>query len=92
MNKSDLIVALMKKENLMEKQAMEIVNLMFDGFTDALKNGGRVEIRGFGSFAVREYRAYKGRNPMSGETVAVKPKRGPFFKVGVELKKKVDGR
>ena len=91
MTKSDLITALALKENLTEKLAMDIVNLVFDGFTNALKNGGRIEIRGFGSFIVREYDAYKGRNPKTGKVVEVKPKRLPFFKVGRELKKRVDG-
>jgi len=89
MNKSDLITALSKKENLTEKLATEIVNLVFDGFTDVLKNGGRIEIRGFGSFSVRKYNAYKGRNPKTGKIVEVKPKKLPFFKVGRELKKRV---
>ena len=53
MNKIDVITALAGKKNLTEKQAMEIVNLMFKGFTNELKNGGRIEIRGFGSFSVR---------------------------------------
>ena len=92
MNKSDLITALSDKESLTEKNASEIVHLIFDGFTDTLKKGGRIEIRGFGSFTVREYKAYKGRNPKNGEHVEVKPKRLPFFKVGRELKKMVDGR
>ncbi len=90
MNKSDLIVALAAKKNLTEKQATDIVDLVFDGFTDTLKNGGRIEIRGFGSFTVRKYKAYKGRNPRTGDAVNVKPKRSPFFKVGRELKKMVD--
>ena len=92
MNKSDLIVALADKKNLTEKQATEIVDLMFKGFTNELKNGGRIEIRGFGSFTVRKYKAYKGRNPKNGEHVDVKPKKMPFFKVGRELKKMVDGK
>ena len=92
MNKSDLVVALVDKKNLTEKQATEIVDLMFKGFTNELKNGGRIEIRGFGSFTVRKYKAYKGRNPKNGEHVDVKPKRLPFFKVGRELKKMVDGK
>jgi integration host factor subunit beta len=92
MNKSDLIVALGAKKNLTEKQATEIVDLMFEGFTNELKNGGRIEIRGFGSFTVRKYKSYKGRNPRNGEQVDVKPKKAPFFKVGRELKKRVDGR
>jgi len=64
---------------------------MIDGFTNELKNVGRIEIRGFGSFSVREYGAYKGRNPRTGNTVQVKPKKLPFFKVGLELKGMVDG-
>jgi integration host factor subunit beta len=91
MNKSDLITVLSEKYYLKEKQAMDIVNLMFDGFTNELKNGGRIEIRGFGSFTVREYKTYKGRNPKTGNVVEVKPKKLPFFKVGRELKKRVDG-
>jgi integration host factor subunit beta len=92
MNKIDVIMALAGKKNLTEKQATDIVNLLFDGFTNELKNGGRIEIRGFGSFTVREYKAYKGRNPRTGKVVEVKPKKLPFFKVGRELKKMVDGR
>ena len=90
MNKSDLIEVLAKKKNLTDKQATEIVNIMFDGFTNELKNNGRIEIRGFGSFAMKKYDAYKGRNPKTGNAVDVKPKRLPFFKVGRELKKMVD--
>ena len=52
MNKSDLVAALADKKNLTEKQATEIVDLVFDGFTDTLKKGGRIEIRGFGSFFI----------------------------------------
>ncbi len=92
MNKSDLIDSLAKKENLTDKQATEIINLVFDGFADELKHGGRIEIRRFGSFAMREYGGYKGRNPKTGNAVKVKPKRLPFFKVGRELKEKVDGK
>ena len=87
-----MIVALAEKKNLTEKQATDIVNLMFKGFINEFKKGGRIEIRGFGSFTVREYKAYKGRNPKTGNDVDVKPKRLPFFKVGRELKKRVDGK
>ena len=86
MNKSDLIKALAVKENLTEKKATDIINQIFNGFTDTLKKGGRIEIRGFGSFSVREYESYKGRNPRTGKKVDVRPKRLPFFKVGNELK------
>jgi integration host factor subunit beta len=91
MNKSDLIDVLSVKENLTEKNASEIINRIFDGFTKALKKGGRIEIRGFGSFSVREYGAYTGRNPKTGEKAKVGEKRLPFFKVGKELKAKVNG-
>jgi len=90
MNKSSLIEALSRKENLAEKKASDIVNLIFKGFTDELKKGGRIEIRGFGSFVVRDYGAYTGRNPKTGKNIQVTPKKLPFFKVGKELKEKVD--
>ena len=90
MNKSDLIFKLAEKHNLTEKTATQIIDIVFDGFKDALKNDGRIEIRGFGSFSVREYRSYKGRNPRMGTVVDVKPKKSPFFKTGKELKERVD--
>lgn len=90
MNKSGLIKALSTKENLTEKNAFEIINLIFDGFTDTLKRGGRIEIRGFGSFSVREYGGYTGRNPKTGVKTDVGAKKLPFFKVGKELKERVN--
>jgi integration host factor subunit beta len=90
MNKSELIDALSKKEDLTEKQAADIVGLMFKSFSNQLKNGGRIEIRGFGSFVVRDYDAYTGRNPKTGGTIQVAPKKLPFFKVGKELKERVN--
>ncbi len=90
MNKSDLIEALGKKENLTEKKAIDLINLIFKGFTEELKKGGRIEIRGFGSFMVRNYGAYTGRNPKTGRNITVDSKKLPFFKVGKELKEKVD--
>ena len=92
MNKSELIEALSKKENLTEKRAIELVNLIFKGFTEELQENGRIEIRGFGSFMVRQYGAYTGRNPKTGRNIEVAPKRLPFFKVGKELKERVDGK
>ena len=91
MNKSDLINALREKENLTEKNASEVVNLVFDGFINALKKGDRVEIRGFASFTVRKYGSYTGRNPRTGKQVKVEAKRFPFLKVGKELKERVNG-
>ena len=89
MNKIDVIMALAEKKNLTEKKAAEIVDLMFKGFINEFKKGGRIEIRRFGVFTVREYKAYKGRNPKTGEHIKVKPKKAPFFKVAKELKKNV---
>lgn len=86
MKKSDLILALSEREGLREPEAFEIVNLVFTGFTDALRKGERVEIRGFGSFTVRAYPPYLGKNPKTGKRVQVGPKKLPYFKVGKELK------
>ena len=86
MTKSDLITLLASKEDLTEVNATRIVNLIFDGFKDALVKGSRIEIRGFGSFVIREYKSYAGRNPKTGEIVEVKLKRLPYFKVGKEIK------
>ena len=90
MNKSELIEALSKRENMTEKKAQDVVNLVFYGFVDELKKGGRIEIRGFGSFVVREYGAYTGRNPKTGSNIQVAPKKLPFFKVGKELKESIN--
>jgi integration host factor subunit beta len=82
--------ALADKDNLTEKQAAEIIKLIFNGFTDTMKKGDKIEIRGFGSFIVREYKSYKGRNPKTGKNIDVRQKRLPYFKVGKDLKKTVD--
>jgi len=79
MNKSGLIETLSKTEGLTEKKAIDIVNLIFKGFTDELKKGGRIEIRGLGSFVVRDYQAYTGRNPKTGKNIKVAPKKTPVF-------------
>jgi integration host factor subunit beta len=81
MNKIDVVTALTEKKKLTVNQATEIVNLMFDGFTNELKNGGRIEIRGFGSFSVREYKTYKGRNDYSAE-VSILIRRNPPLNSG----------
>ena len=62
------------------------LGLRLDSMKESLLEGGRVEIRGFGSFKVKEYGSYAGRNPRTGEKVAVEPKRLPFFRAGKELK------
>jgi integration host factor subunit beta len=86
MNKSELIKTLAERENLSMEDASLIVNTFFDSIKEALKQGRRVEIRGFGSFKIKEYKGYIGRNPSTGEEVEVKPKKLPFFRVGKELK------
>jgi integration host factor subunit beta len=90
MKKSDLILALGQKEGLREQEAFDIVNLIFAGFTGALEKGERIEIRGFGSFTVRDYPPYLGKNPKTGQRVKVGPKKLPYFKVGKELKEGVN--
>jgi integration host factor subunit beta len=90
MNKSDLIEALSEGEDLTRTKAEEIVNLFFGEMTNALAAGDRVEIRGLGSFKVKSYDGYKGRNPKTGKQIKVKAKKLPFFKCGKELKERVD--
>jgi integration host factor subunit beta len=90
MTKSDLIEPLCQVEKLPKGRAELLVNTIFDCLEQSLRRGERIEIRGFGSFEIRHYRSYQGRNPRTGSTVAVKPKRLPFFKVGKELKERVN--
>src|SRR4051812_3764070 len=90
MTKSDLIEHLSVTQKLPKGRAELLVNTIFECMEQSLKRGERIEIRGFGSFEIRHYRAYEGRNPRTGSTVAVKPKRLPFFKVGKELKERVN--
>lgn len=90
MTKADLVNVIMDRAKLQHKQAETVVNLVFDMMCASLKKDDRIEIRGFGSFVNRTYGSYQGRNPKTGQTVQVPPKRVPFFKVGKELKEKVD--
>ncbi|MFH1830792.1 MAG: HU family DNA-binding protein [Pseudomonadota bacterium] len=90
MNKSELIESVATKAKVTKKRAEDVVNLIFDLMVDAIVRGDRIEIRGLGSFVVKEYGSYTGRNPRTGESIKVKPKRLPFFKVGKELKERVD--
>jgi integration host factor subunit beta len=90
MNKSELVEALANENGLTYKKAEEIVNLLFDSMAETLSDGGRIEIRGFGSFVVKDYKSYMGRNPKTGEMIKVRPKRLPFFKVGKELRERVN--
>lgn len=86
MNKSELIKTLSDETNISFDDAQTVVNIFFDSMKEALIEGDRIEIRGFGSFKIKEYGAYAGRNPKTGESVAVIPKKLPFFRPGKELK------
>jgi integration host factor subunit beta len=91
MTKSELIEELtINNEMLNKREAELIVNAIFDGIGDALINGDRVEIRGFGSFTVRERDAREARNPKSGDIVQIPAKKTPFFKTGKELRERVN--
>ena len=90
MNKSELVEKLASQRDLTYKKSEEIVNIIFDSMSETLTHGDRIEIRGFGSFIIKEYKAYMGRNPKTGEVIRVKPKRLPFFKVGKELRERVN--
>ena len=90
MNKSKLIETLAQAENMPLRKAEEVVNTIFGEMENALIKGERVEIRGLGSFKVKRYDGYKGRNPKTGQVIDVTPKRLPFFKGGKELKERVD--
>lgn len=93
MNKAELTLQLAERiPNLTQKVAKVIVDTIFDGMRDSLIRGERIEIRGFGSFVIRDYGGYKGRNPKTGDIVEVPPKKLPFFKVGKELKERVNSR
>ena len=90
MTKQDLIDRLARENELSKTEAKMIVELTFQKMTHTLAQGDRVEIRGLGSFAVKNYKPYKGRNPKTGKRIKVPRKKLPFFKVGRELKSRVD--
>ena len=92
MNKSELIEALAEEINIPLREASSATNTILDAMIDALANGDSIEIRGFGSFVVKEYGSYYGRNPKTGEKIQVSPKKLPFFKVGKELKEMVNAK
>ena len=89
MNKSELIETFAAQRDISHKRAEEVVNMIFNSMSEAMINGERIEIRGLGSFVVKEYGAYTGRNPKTGEPIEVLPKKLPFFKVGKELKERI---
>ena len=90
MNKAELIRKVSERMHITYKAAKVIVDTIFDSMRESLAKGEGIEIRGFGSFVMRHYGSYKGRNPKTGETVDVASKKLPYFKVGKELKEKVN--
>ncbi len=86
MTKSQLIEAIAERRNITKSRADQIVDIVFQSMSSALERGDGIEIRGFGSFTVRDYPSYQGRNPKTGDPVTVPEKRLPRFKVGKELK------
>jgi integration host factor subunit beta len=91
MTKSDLVDRLASKSgNFSRKDIEVIVDTVFGSMADSLARGEKVEIRGFGSFKVKQREGRNGRNPKSGESIFIEPKKVPFFKAGKELKERVD--
>ena len=90
MTKAELVEKVSDKIHLTKKQTELVVNTVFQSITDSLSDGKKVELRGFGSFRIRERNARVGRNPKSGAQVDVPAKRVPFFKAGKELRELVD--
>ena len=91
MVKSGFVELLSTNTDITLLQSEDVIDLFFNSIHDALVEEGRVEIRGFGAFTVRKYRAYEGRNPKSGQKIKVPEKKLPFWKTGLELKQRVDG-
>ncbi len=90
MTKTELIEALSNEAGHTRSKGKEIVKVFFGEISNALGNNDRVEIRGFGSFKVKKYKGYKGRNPKTGKPIKIKAKKLPFFKCSNELKERVD--
>jgi len=89
MTRSELIEQLAQNKLISVRAAEWVIQEIFDSMSDTLIAGDRIEIRGFGSFEIREYEGYSGRNPKTGMEVSVAPKKTPFFKVGKELKERI---
>lgn len=90
LTKAELVEEVSRVTQLTKKQAEEIVNTVFSTIVDSLRAGRKIELRGFGSFRIRNRGARLGRNPKTGEKVEVPPKRIPYFKPGKELKEQLN--
>jgi integration host factor subunit beta len=89
-NKRELIEAFAKEIDITLRDAEVCVNTLFNNMADTLAKGGRVEIRGFGSFKVKEYEPYSGRNPKTGESIQVRSKKLPCFKLSSMMRKRIN--
>jgi integration host factor subunit beta len=92
MNKSELIDELSTRMALHPKKAEALVNSILNSMVYTMKRKQRVEIRGFGSFVMKDYKPYIGRNPKSGEKIQVNTKTLPFFKTGKDMKDRVNSK
>lgn len=91
MTKSELIEAVAAKvSNFSRKDIEIIVDTLFDSMSTSLSKGDKVEIRGFGSFKIKEREGRQGRNPKSGENIFIESKRVPFFKAGKEIRERIN--
>ena len=90
MNKSELIEALAEDITISRREATSVINTIVDAMTKTLVENENIEIRGFGSFSVKQYGSYQGRNPKTGKKIQVKPKKLPLFRVGKDLKDRVN--
>lgn len=91
MTKSELIERVAHKLRISSARAEHVVNTIFSSMEASLARGDRIEVRGFGSFEIRHYDGYAGRNPRTGDAVEVRPKRLPFFKASKEMKERLGG-
>lgn len=89
MNKSELISVVAEKAGLTKKDTEKVVNAVFDGISDALAQGDKVQVIGFGTFDVRERKSREGRNPATGDTITIPAVKVPVFKAGKALKDNV---
>jgi len=92
MTKAELVEKVADKIQLPKKQTETVVNILLNSITEALSEGDKVELRGFGSFRIRNRNPREGRNPKTGDTVQIPAKRVPFFKAGKELRDMVDSQ
>ena len=90
MTKAELVEKVASTIKLSQKETEVIVGIILQSITESLSAGDKVELRGFGSFRIRERKPRIGRNPKSGELVEVPAKKVPFFKAGKELRERVD--